>query len=72
MKGNELDRLFRAAKSGDEKTAAKLGGKMKEDLSEEKRKMLERALSDGDYLKQLLSSDKARRIMDELRQKGKN
>ena len=70
MQNNDLDRLFRAAKSGDEKTAAELGGKMKENLSEDKRKMLERALNDSDYLKQLLSSEKARRIIDGLNRKG--
>ena len=70
MHNNDLDALFNAAKSGDEKTAAAIGGKMKEHLSEDKRKMLERALTDGDYLKQLLSSDKARKIMDGLNRKG--
>ncbi|MBQ6066402.1 MAG: hypothetical protein IJK89_06235 [Clostridia bacterium] len=70
MKDNDLDRLFHAAKSGDEKTAAELGGKMKESLSEDKKKMLERALTDNDYLKQLLSSEKARRVMDGLKRKG--
>ena len=71
MADNELDRLFRAAKRGDEKTAAEIGGKMKEGLSEEKRKMLERALSDNDYLKKLLSSERARSIIDGLKEKGK-
>ena len=71
MKDNDLDRLFHAAKSGDGKTAAELGGKMKETLSEDKRRMLERALTDGDYLKQLLSSEKARSIIDEINRKGK-
>ena len=58
MQYNDLDALFRAAKSGDEKTAAELGGKMKNSLSEEKEQMLERALT-----------DKARHIMDELKKK---
>ena len=71
MHNNDLDALFNAAKSGDEKTVAELGGKMKESLSEDKRKMLERALTDGDYLKQLLSSEKARRVIDGLNRKGK-
>lgn len=70
MKENELDALFKAAKSGDEKTAAAIGGKMKDSLSEDKKKMLERALTDNDYLKQLLSSEKARRVMDDLKRKG--
>ncbi len=70
MQNNDLDALFRATKSGDEQTAAEIGGKMKDRLSEEKRKMLERALSDGDYLKQLLSSEKARNIIDGLKRKG--
>lgn len=69
MKENDLDALFNAAKSGDEKTAAELGGKMKESLSEDKKKMLERALTDSDYLKHLLSSEKARRVMDGLKRK---
>ena len=48
MQYNDLDALFHAAKNGDEKTAAELGGKMKENLSDEKRQMLERALHDSD------------------------
>ena len=71
MQNNDLDRLLRAAKSGDGKTAAEIGGKMKETLSEDKRRMLERALNDSDYLKQLLSSEKARRVIDEMNRKGK-
>ena len=70
MQNNDLDALFKAAKSGDEKTAAELGGRMKEALSEDKKRMLERALTDSDYLKQLLASEKARRVMDGLKRKG--
>ena len=69
MPNNDIDKLFRAVKSGDERTAAALGGKMKDGLSDEKRQMLERALRDGDYLKSLLSSDKAKRIIESLNKK---
>ncbi len=62
--------MFHAAKSGDEKTAAELGGKMKNSLSEEKKQMLERALTDSGYLRELLSSETARRLLDELKKKG--
>ena len=71
MPTNDIDKLFAAAKSGDEKTAAAIGGEMKKNLSEEQKRQLERALRDGDYLKQLLSSDRARRIADLLQKKGK-
>ena len=42
---------------------------MQKILSEDKKKMLERALTDSDYLKHLLSSEKARRVMDGLKRK---
>ena len=70
MQYNDLDALFHAAKSGDEKTAAELGGKMKNSLTEEKKQMLERALTDSGYLRELLSSETARRLVDELKKKG--
>ena len=70
MPDNDIEKLFRAAKNGEEKTAAALGGKMKNSLSADKRQMLERALRDSDYLKSLLSSERAKQIMDSLKQKG--
>ena len=70
MPNNDIDKLFAAAKNGDERTAAALGGKMKVSLSDEKRQMLERALHDGDYLKSLLSSDRAKQIIEGLKKKG--
>ena len=70
MPNNDIDKLFRAAKSGDEKTAAALAGEMKNSLSADKQQLLERALHDNDFLKSLLSSEKAQRIMDSLKQKG--
>lgn len=70
MPTNDFDKLFAAAKIGDEKTAAEVGEKMKDGLSPEKKQMLERALTDGDYLKELLSSDGARRIVEQLKKKG--
>lgn len=70
MPNDDFERLFAAAKNGDEKTASALGGKMKNSLSAEKQQMLERALHDSDYLKTLLSSEKAKRILDSLHKKG--
>ena len=70
MPNNEIEQMLNAARQGDGKTAAEIGGKMKEGLSEEKKKMLERALSDGDYLKTLLSSDRARAIIENIKRKG--
>ena len=70
MPNNEIEQMLNAARRGDGKTAAEIGGKMKEGLSEEKKKMLERALSDGDYLKTLLSSDRARAIIENIKRKG--
>lgn len=70
MSNNDIDKLFRAAKNGDEKTAAALAGEMKSSLSADKQQLLERALHDNDFLKSLLSSEKAKQIMDALKQKG--
>ena len=70
MPTNDIDKLFAAAQSGDEATAAAIGGEMKKNLSEEQKRQLERALRDGDYLKQLLSSDRARQIAELLKKKG--
>ena len=70
MSNNDIDKLFRAAKNGDEKTAAALAGEMKNSLSADKQQLLERALHDNDFLKSLLSSERAKQIMDALKQKG--
>lgn len=70
MPNNDIDKLFRAAKNGDEKTAAALAGEMKSSLSADKQQLLERALHDNDFLKSLLSSERAKQIMDVLKQKG--
>lgn len=70
MPNNDIDKLFRAAKNGDEKTAAALAGEMKSSLSADKQQLLERALHDNDFLKSLLSSERAKQIMDALKQKG--
>ena len=69
MPDNDIDKLFRAAKNGDEKTAAALAGEMKSSLSADKQQLLERALHDNDFLKSLLSSDRAKQIIESLNKK---
>lgn len=67
---NNIDELFKAAKNGDGEKAKKLGEEMKNSLSDEQKAKLEKALTDGDYLKSLLSSPKAAGIINELKKKG--
>ena len=54
MPNNDIDKLFRAAKSGDEKTAAALAGEMKSSLSADKQQLTLSAINkDGKILYQL-------------------
>lgn len=66
MADSDLEKLFGAAKSGDGKTASEISGRLKDSLSPEKREMLERALTDRGFLKELLSSEKAKQIIEGL------
>lgn len=69
---DRTDELMNAAKSGDREKAERLGNVMKETLSADKKEMLERALKDKEYLKALLESDKAQRILKNLENRGEN
>ncbi len=66
MKQNDIDALFEAAKSGDKGKMEKLGNAAAASLSEQQKNVVERALSDPEYLKKLLSSEKAQDIMNKL------
>lgn len=67
---NSIDELFEAALNGDEKKAEHIGNGLKSSLSEDKKQILEKALSDREYLKSILSTDKAKNIMEELNKRG--
>lgn len=66
MKPNDIDALFNAAKSGDKVKMEKLGNAAAASLSEQQKHAVERALSDPEYLKEILSSEKAQNIMNKL------
>ncbi len=66
MKQSEFDALFDAARSGDAKKLEKAGNLAATSLNEEQKRTIEKALSDPDYLKKLLSSQKAQDIMKKI------
>lgn len=65
-KPSDFDALFDAAKSGDKGKMEKLGNAAAASLSEQQKSAVERALSDPEYLKELLSSEKAQNIINKL------
>ena len=67
---DSIDELFNAVKQGKQEEAEQLGSRMKATLSDDKKQMLEKALDDREYLKTLLSSDKAKSVIEELKKKG--
>lgn len=67
---NSIEELFRAAENGEGEKAERLERQMKEMLSEEQRQKLDRAFSDPDYLRSLLSSQKAKDVIGELKKRG--
>lgn len=66
MKKNDFDELFNAAVSGDRATAEKLSSQAAEKLSAENRQKIEKALNDPEYLKSILSSEKAQKILRKM------
>ncbi len=66
MKQNDIDALFNAAKSGDEKTMEKLGSFAAANLSQTHRETIEKAMNDPEYLKTILASEKAQQILKKL------
>ncbi len=70
MNQNDIDTLFRAAKSGNKKQMSDAGNAAAAKLSEEQKRTVEKAMSDPEYLKQLLSSQKAQEIIKKLKGEG--
>lgn len=70
MNPNDINRLFEAAKSGDSQKAREAGEAAAGNLSRQQREQLDRALSDGDFLQQLLKSDKAQELLRQFGKKG--
>ncbi len=70
MKQQDFDALFNAAKSGDNERLSELGNAAAAALSEEQKKKIEKAMSDPEYLKNVLSSQKAREILEKLGKGG--
>ncbi len=70
MNQNDIDTLFRAAKSGNKKQMSDAGNAAAAHLSEEQKRTVEKAMSDPEYLKQLLSSQKAQEIIKKLKGEG--
>ncbi len=67
MKQNSFDALFSAAKNGDAKQIEKLGNEAAASLNEEQKKTVEKAMSDPEFLRSLLSSQKAQEILKKLK-----
>lgn len=67
MNQNDIDALFRAAKSGNKKQMSQAGNAAAANLSDEQKRKVEKAMSDPEYLKQLLSSQKAQEIIKKLK-----
>ncbi len=70
MNQNDVDALFRAAKSGNKKQMSDAGNAAAANLSDEQKRTVEKAMSDPEYLKQLLSSQKAQEIIRKLKGDG--
>lgn len=66
MKQRDIDKLFDAAKSGDNEQLRSLGAEAAASLSEEQKSKIEKAMSDPDFLSSLLSSAKAQDILKKL------
>lgn len=66
MKQNEFDALFDAAKSGNREKMERVGNLAAASLDDEQKRTIEKALSDPDYLKKLLSSQKAQDIIKKI------
>ena len=67
MKNNDIDALYEALKSGNKKTMSDVGNAAAANLSDEQKKTVEKAMSDPEYLKKLLSSQRAQEIIKKLK-----
>lgn len=70
MKNSDFDALINAAKSGDEKIMEKMGNIAASKLSDDSREKINKALNDPEYLKNILTSEKAKQILKQLQ--GRN
>ncbi len=67
MKQNDIDMLFDAVKSGNKKQMSEVGNAAAAKLSDEQKKTVEKAMSDPEYLKKILASQKAQEIIKKLK-----
>ncbi len=70
MNQNDIDALLRAAKSGNKKQMSDAGNAVAANLSDTQKRTVEKAMSDPEYLKQILSSQKAQEIIKKLKGEG--
>ena len=70
MNQKDIDALFGAARSGNKKQMSEVGNAVANSLSDAQRKTVEHAMNDPEYLRTLLSSQKAQEIIRKL--KGEN
>lgn len=70
MNQNDIDALFRAVKSGNKKEMSDAGNAAAASLSDAQKRTVEKAMSDPEYMKQILSSQKAQEIIRMLRGEG--
>ncbi|MBO5395901.1 MAG: hypothetical protein J6A97_03370 [Clostridia bacterium] len=70
MNQNDIDALLSAAKSGNKKQMSDTGNAVAANLSDAQKRTVEKAMSDPEYLKQLLSSQKAQEIIKKLKGEG--
>ena len=70
LNNNDIDALMRAAKSGNKKQMSEVGNAAAANLSDEQKRTVEKAMSDPEYLKKLLSSQKAQEIIRKLKGEG--
>ena len=66
MKNSDFDKLFNAAKKGDEKELESLGNAAAANLTESQKQDIEKAMSDPAYLKRILESPAAQELFKKL------
>ncbi len=66
MRAFDFDKLFDAVKKGDGDELEKLGSAAATRLTENQKNDIEKAMSDPEYLKSILSSPKAQEIIKKL------
>ena len=66
MKQNDYNEMLNAVNSGDSEKMRKFGAAAASSLSDEQKNMINKAMSDPEYLKNVLSSPKAQEILKKL------